>query len=74
MRRTKIQQLEDRAAYFEGRLQQGHRNKGVVTRWRRELLRTRAMIVCLQDGRRRGPWNEYLPDVKAPFDGVECTC
>lgn len=56
---TKREQLEARVEYFRRRLEEGHRSKAVVTRWRRELLRTRALVACLDDGRKR-PWTEYL--------------
>ena len=59
-----IAALERRAQYYQERLEQGHPNKGVVTRWRRELLKTRALIACRQDNRRRGPWTEYLKEVR----------
>ena|GEM_PF-5451025 len=62
MSRTMLERLETQAAYYEGRLAQGHRNKAVITRWRHDLRRTRAMIACLQDGRKRH-WSEYKDEV-----------
>ncbi len=59
-REQAIARLERRAAYLERRLEQGHPHKTVTTRWRRELLQTRAVIACRRDDRRRGAWPEYL--------------
>lgn len=63
-REQAIARLERRAQHYQSRLEHGHYNKGVITRWQRELLKTRAMIACLRDGRRRGPWDAYLEEVR----------
>lgn len=62
-RRTKLEQLEERADYLRQRLAQGHRNQAVVTRWKRELLRTRAMVLAVQNGKRPSNWEQYKGDV-----------
>lgn len=55
--------LEARAAKLEHRLEAGHRNPGTVTMWRRELLRTRCMLLALADGRRPADWDLYRDQV-----------
>ena len=59
-RRTKRQRLKARAEYLEERLAAGSRHQAVITRWTRELRRTRAMIRALDDGKTAGAYPEYL--------------
>ena len=63
MRATALERLEAREAYYERRLAEGHRNKAVMTRWQHDLLRTRALIACLRDERKRH-WTEYKDEVE----------
>jgi hypothetical protein len=59
MNMAKIQRLERREKCLRWRIARGHSNPAVVTRWKRELLRTRAAILALQSGRHAGDWTEY---------------
>ena len=63
-RNRAIAGLERRAQHYQDCLRAGHSNQGVVTRWQRELIKTRALIACLKDDRRRGPWTEYLEEAR----------
>ena len=63
MSKAAIERLEAREAYYERRLAQGHRNKAVMTRWQHDLLRTRALIAFLRDGRKRH-WTQYKNEVE----------
>lgn len=59
-RRSKRQRLKARAQWLEERLAAGSPHKGVVTRWQRELKRTRAMLLALDHGRPAGLYPDYL--------------
>jgi hypothetical protein len=63
MSKAALERLEARAAYYERRLAEGHSNKAVITRWRHDLRRTRALIAYVQDGRKRH-WTQYKDEVE----------
>ncbi|NPV08057.1 MAG: hypothetical protein HPY83_08855 [Anaerolineae bacterium] len=63
-REQALARQDARAEYYQRRLEAGHRNQAVLTRWRREVLKAKALAACLRDGRRRGPWDAYLEEVR----------
>ena len=63
MSKAALERLEAREAYYERRLAEGHSNKAVMTRWRHDLRRTRALIAYVQDGRKRH-WTQYKNEVE----------
>lgn len=63
-RQLQARRQDARAEYYQRRLEAGHHNQAVLTRWRREVLKAKALAACLRDGRRRGPWDAYLEEVR----------
>lgn len=58
--RTKRDRLQARLEYLERQLRAGSRHRSVLTRWQRDLRRTRAMLRALDDGRPAGAYPDYL--------------